>query len=141
MTLHLLIDDLTKELNLTPEQQFRLTAKIKRLIHHEKADVYQRIALYSEGPGGEVLDQFIHETAQGKADSHLLWAEKSDEEIVTWDVGSHQFNQEKPPCQDCGKNLTPRGTAYLHTFSFPDGHAFYCQPCADKRGIWDEEEE
>jgi len=35
--MHELIAELTKMLNLTPEQQFRVSAMIKREIHSEKA--------------------------------------------------------------------------------------------------------
>jgi len=37
-----LIAELTEYLNLTPEQQFRVSAMIKRNIHAEKASVFHR---------------------------------------------------------------------------------------------------
>lgn len=107
MNLHSLINDLTEELNLTAKQQFKLTAKIKRLIHHEKADVYHRYAMYAQGapifdtvtdPENPILigyelpkDQYIHKILFESYKNHEHWAKLSDEEIVTWDVGSHKF--------------------------------------------------
>lgn len=111
MTLHGLIEELTEELKLTPEQQFRLTAKIKRLIHHEKANVFHRYFLYSRGrpifdkpydpknPGQETkivgyepaADEWLNGLLEGKYKQHAELATLPDEEIVTWNVGSHRW--------------------------------------------------
>lgn len=108
-TLHELVEDLTRYLNLNPEQQFRVTAKIKRLIHREKQDVYFRCALYGDGipvfdrsdPNDIKLvghedpaDPFLVDHLTKKAESHKHLATLPDEEIVTWDVGTHKFKQE-----------------------------------------------
>lgn len=114
MTLHNLITELTEILNLTPEQQFRVTAKIKRLIHHEKASLYHRHFLYSRGmpimerpydpldpdrDRGRIvgyeppLDEYLSEILESKAKHHAELAKLSDEEIVTWDIGTHKYER------------------------------------------------
>lgn len=93
-TLHDLVDNLTEYLGLTPEQQFRVTAKIKRLIHLQKQDVFMRYAFYAEGVFGDTpKDPWLHEILSTAADRHHHWASKTDEEIVTWDIGTHTFKQ------------------------------------------------
>jgi hypothetical protein len=106
-TLHELVDELERELKLTPEQKFRVTAKIKRLIHYEKASSYHRYFLYSQGApifegegdnrklvGREpAADEWLSGILSDAYENHQHWANKSDEEIVTWDVGSHKFKQ------------------------------------------------
>lgn len=93
-TLHELVDNLTEYLNLNPEQQFRVTAKIKRLIHREKSDVYSRYAHYAKGMfDHETKDPFLLEILTEGAARHEDWATKKDEEIVTWDIGPHKFKQ------------------------------------------------
>lgn len=107
-TLHDLVDNLTEYLELTPEQQFRVTAKIKRLIHKEKQNVYYRYSLYAQGPGmydrtdpenpihigyEAPQDPFLHNILSISAVNHAEWAKKTDEEIVTWDIGTHKFKQ------------------------------------------------
>lgn len=109
-TLHQLVDNLTEYLSLTPEQQFRVTAKIKRLIHCEKQDLYHRYSLYAQGRGiydntdkeNPVLigredpkDSFLHEILSNSYKNHKHWASLPDEEIVTWNVGTHKFNNGK----------------------------------------------
>lgn len=93
-TVHALVDNLTEYLNLTPEQQFRVTAKIKRLIHIEKQDFAMRYAFYAEGVFGDYpKDPWLHEILSEAAERHQNWSTKTDEEIVTWDVGTHTFKQ------------------------------------------------
>lgn len=109
-TLHDLIANLTEYLNLTPEQQFRVTAKIKRHVHEEKASVFHRYFLYSQGEGifeGEypnsvlvdrepAKDEFLNKIMESKYKQHAEMArEYTDEELVTWDVGTHTFKQGK----------------------------------------------
>lgn len=92
--LHELVDNLTEYLNLTPEQQFRVTAKIKRLIHLEKESVFCRYAHYAEGIfDKEPRDPWLFEILSAGRNNHENWASKTDEELVTWDVGTHKFRQ------------------------------------------------
>lgn len=110
MNIHDLIKDLTEELDLSPEQQFRVTAKIKRLIHHEKASVYMRYAHYAEGcpikvhtdpVTNEVVsidredpaDPWLYEILNQSALNHEHWLSLPDEEIVTWDIGTHKYER------------------------------------------------
>lgn len=112
MVLHQIVDKITSEHNLTPDEEFRVTASIKRLIHSEKYDVYTRCALYAEIPGRpgwwarvklafKVLflwrripkDPFIMNHLREKRDTHRRMLDLPDEEIVTWSVGSHTFKQ------------------------------------------------
>ena len=148
-TLHELVDILTEELNLTPEQQFRVTAKIKRLVHFEKASVFHRYFTYSQGAPlfegeGEnrkctghapAEDEFLHGILEEKYKQHDAMArEYTDEELVTWDIGTHKFRQEKPPCADC-ECAVDNTTGYLTTYT--DGESItFCRPCAEKNGAW-----
>jgi len=111
MTLHDLIADLTKELSLTPEQQFKVTAKVKRLIHNEKHGLCYRLFLYSQGypifdkphdPDNpdtertivgyeEPKDPFINNLLKEKSDSHSKLSELPDDQLVTWNVGTHIY--------------------------------------------------
>lgn len=152
MTLHGLINTLTEELKLTPKQQFRVTAKIKRLIHAEKADVFYRYSMYSQGlpifedgkltGHGAPDDPFLHEILTNKAEQHREMAEEyTDEELVTWDVGTHKFRQEKPPCFKCGKD--PAASGYM-TYYKDGKSSTVCRTCAEASGEWQafhEEEE
>lgn len=106
MTLHTLIDEVTKELNLTPEQQFQLTAKIKRYVHNEKLGLCQRLFRYSNfrriGKGRRQKNKvklsglrFMQSFLQDKIDTHKQYIAATDEEIVTWDIGSHRYVQKK----------------------------------------------
>lgn len=136
-TLHQLVDNLTEYLNLTSEQQFRVTAKIKRLIHHEKHDVYSRYSMYAEGyPPGSPQDPWLHRILTQAADNHKHWASKTDEEIVTWSVGTHIFTQKMPDCTECGNNLASKGYMCVPN---KDSYKYYCQECSLKLGIWVDE--
>ena len=119
--MHDLIEELTKYLNLTPEQQFRVSAKIKRHIHEEKASVFHRYSLYSQGPGiydrtdpenpkligrEPARDPWLSNILKEKAAQHREWAKKSDEEVITWSVGTHKYVQKIEPCSRCGDDLT-----------------------------------
>jgi len=112
--IHDLIADLTQYLELTPEQQFRVTAKIKRYVHTEKASVFHRYFLYSQGhpifdkpydpqnPNAErkiighqeAKDPWINSILKGKYEQHRDMAnDLTDEQLVTWDVGTHKYRQ------------------------------------------------
>lgn len=158
-TLHALVENLTEYLNLTQEQKFRVAAKIKRYTHGEKADFARRMHMYCQGPGiyigegenrakvGEQppLDQFISDTLKEKAYSHSIWAKKTDEEIITYDMGSHVFIQKRPPCSECEIELIDRDMlkvlgGYMTTREKGVTIA-HCKPCAVLKGIWDVEED
>lgn len=156
-TLHALIENLTDYLNLTPEQKFRVAAKIKRHIHEQKSDFACRMHMYCQGPGiyegegenrkkvGEEppLDQFISYILDGKAKSHAEWASLPDEEIITYDMGSHVFIQKRPPCSECNAELSNAAMKQLGgymTLRAEDVHVVYCKSCAMKKGIWEEED-
>lgn len=104
--MHELIKDLTEYLTLTPEQQFRVSAKIKRYIHEEKASVFFRYAMYMQGPpifdntdqdnpkviGHEPSSNpWLHKIMVAKAEQHKEWAKFPDERIITWDVGTFKY--------------------------------------------------
>lgn len=106
--MHDLIEELTKYLDLTPEQQFRVSAKIKRHIHSEKASVFHRYFLYSQGEGiydrtdpeNPVLvgrkvakDPWLNEILKQKYEQHTKLAQLPDEEVITWSVGTHEYKQ------------------------------------------------
>ena len=120
MTIHNLINKLTNDLNLTPEQQFKLTADIKRYTHYQKESVYYRYSMYAQNrldkfffltwkrfinrckstwkyfkTGSTDHEQWIHEILSSAAKNHEHWANLPDEEIVTWDVGSHKYVQKR----------------------------------------------
>jgi hypothetical protein len=154
MTLQGLIDALTEDLDLTPESQFRLTAQIKRLIHDEKASLCNRLMHYAEGmpifdrtdPENPIKigqeppqDQFIYDTLKEKYLTHEEWAKKPDEEIVTWNVGSHIFVQDRPPCRVCGKVLKGTKESYLRIHGDGEDAGTYCKPCALARNLWEYE--
>jgi len=151
--LHALMENLTEYLGLTPEQKFRVAAKIKRHVHSEKHNLTYRLHEYCRGPGiydeggnriGEEppVDKFISYTLYAKTKTHAEWAKKPDEEILTFDMGSHVYDQPRPPCADCKVDLTSResvkklgGLLTLHE----DGVKLsYCKPCAEKNGKWAE---
>lgn len=104
MTIHNLIEELTKDLNLTPEQQFLVTAKVKRLIHHEKASVYSRYHNYANVWGKQTVESkarhldWLKSILGESYKNHVEWAKKPDKEMVTWDVGSFVYPKPKPQC-------------------------------------------
>lgn len=127
--MHDLIKELTEYLGLTPEQQFRVTAKIKRHIHSEKASVFHRYFLYSQGDGiydytnpeepvlvGRKVakDAWLNEVLKEKFEQHQELSHLPDEELVTWSVGTHNYQQKVAPCSVCGVDLTgkPRASRY-----------------------------
>ena len=120
--MHQLIADLTKMLNLTPEQQFRVSAMIKRNIHAEKASLFHRYHHYSLGPA--IFDRtdpenpvhtgryesggndWLTNILESKYEQHSEWSEKPDEEVITWSVGSFKYVQKIEPCSVCKVELT-----------------------------------
>jgi hypothetical protein len=110
--MHELIAKLTKDLNLTPEQQFRVTADIKRHVHEEKASLAHRLMLYAQGapifadkglsddglPEFELIgheepkDPQTYKILEWKYKTHEHWSKLADEKIVTWNVGSHVYS-------------------------------------------------
>lgn len=135
--LHDLIEKLTKNLNLTPEQQFRVTADIKRLVHEEKSHLLMRMCLYSEDSNAETIRDLLN----SKQRTHEAWSNKPDEEIVTWDVGTHRFVQKIPPCSDCkielGRDSKVAGYVHTHDGEKTPTDSYYCPPCAVRRGLWE----
>jgi hypothetical protein len=116
-----LIENLTEYLNLTPEQQFRVSAMIKRNIHAEKASVFQRYFMYGQGDaiydltdpmnpklvGREpAKDPWLNEIMEGKYKQHLELSELPDEKVITWSVGSFKYVQKIAPCSVCAVELT-----------------------------------
>jgi len=144
--MHQLIADLTKMLNLTPEQQFRVSAMIKRNIHEEKANVFHRYSMYLQGPpifdhtdpenpkvighepSGEPHVQGIMEA---KYKQHTEMAKLPDEEVITWSVGSFKYVQHCDPCSVCGVALM--GTNLGRTTTYIKGKSTtYCSTHAPK---------
>lgn len=136
-TLHDLVDNLTEYLDLTDEEKFRVTAKIKRYTHDDKANFAHRMWLYSDGPEKEEGDSFISDTLKMKFESHTALSLLPDEQLVTWDVGTHKFRQPKPPCTECHRVL--EGVDYLSLYK--EGKTIHnCRPCAEANGNWEEHE-
>lgn len=119
--MHELIAELTKMLNLTPEQMFRVSAMIKRYVHDEKASVFSRYAMYGQGAPifdrtdpenpkvighEEPKNKWLHDIMKAKAEQHAEWAQLPDEEVITWSVGSFKYVQKVDPCCVCGEELT-----------------------------------
>ena len=139
-----LIDKLTEYLNLTPEQQFRVSAMIKRNIHSEKASVFHRYFSYSQGapifdrtdPENPVLigheepkHPWLTNILEAKYKQHSEWAKMPDEEVITWSVGSFKYVQKVAPCSVCGVELT--GKPYSSTYS-KGVHQTFCPTHAPK---------
>jgi hypothetical protein len=94
--IHDLIADLTTLLDLTDEQKFLVTAKIKRYVHGEKAEVYLRTLEWAtDFHTVKGKNPFLEKTLEIKVKTHVELYEKPDDEIVTWDVGTHKFNSKK----------------------------------------------
>lgn len=106
--MHDLIKDLTEYLNLTPEQQFRVSAKIKRHVHSQKCSVFHRYFMYSQGAaifdrtdpdnikviGHEpVPHPWLSNILEMKYKQHKELAKLPDEEVITWDIGSFKYNK------------------------------------------------
>lgn len=142
--MHDLIAKLTEMLNLTPEQQFRVSAMIKREIHSEKASVFHRYSMYMQGApifdrtdpenpkviGHEpARDERIHEIMKMKAEQHAEWAKMPDEEVITWSVGSFKYVQKVDPCSVCGTELS--GKPYSSTGGYKDGAYTYKTFCPE----------
>lgn len=80
-----------KIMELDPEAEdfkFRLQALIKRLIHVEKACVYQRALIYKDT---HLFDDWL----EIQCGTHTRMCQLPDEEIITWDVGPHKYKQNK----------------------------------------------
>ena len=101
--MHDLIAKLTTMLSLTPEQQFRVSAMIKREIHDEKASVYGRLAMYAKDAGAPA--RFV-ELTEIKAEGHEAMSKLPDEEVITWSIGTHKYVQKVEPCSVCKVELT-----------------------------------
>lgn len=96
-TIHDLLEYLTGYLSLTPEQQFRVTASVKRLIHSEKLTLLYRLRSYTFGseqyPESAFDREFLKQIFDDKIETHKKWKQLPDEEVVTWSVGSHKYSQ------------------------------------------------
>jgi hypothetical protein len=133
--MHDLIAKLTTMLSLTPEQQFRVSAMIKRHIHAEKASVFSRYHQYSLGapifdrtdPENPVHtgkhesggNDWITNMLKMKAEQHEEWSQMPDNEVITWSVGSFKYVQHRDPCCVCQVDLT--GKPYASTGKYVNG--------------------
>ena len=95
MNLSQLVNNLSKEIKLSPEQKFRLTAHIKRYMHEEKAKIYERWGHYlkTNGPCGRPSDPWLLKVFKQNQEQNEEMLSCTDEQIVTWDVGNHRFNR------------------------------------------------
>jgi hypothetical protein len=94
--IHDLIRDLDALLKLTDEQKFLVTAKIKRYVHGEKANVYHRVQGWATSFGHEKgKNEFLEKTLELKVKTHEDLVSAPDEEIVTWDVGTHKWKSKQ----------------------------------------------
>lgn len=135
--MHDLIAKLTEYLNLTPEQQFRVSAMIKRHVHSEKASVFWRYANYGQGAPifdrtdpenpkvighEEPKNKWLHNIMQEKAKQHSEWSKLPDEKVITWSVGSFKYIQHIEPCSVCGTELT--GKSYTRVVAKGENKTF-----------------
>lgn len=143
--MHDLIAKLTKFLDLTPEEQFRVSAMIKRHIHDEKASVFSRYAMYGQGAPifdrtdpknpvhtgkhEEPKNKWLHDIMKAKAEQHREWSKLPDEEVITWSVGTHKYVQKVEPCSVCKVDLT--GKPYARVVD-KAGNRTYCVTHAPK---------
>lgn len=110
MTLHDLMADLEQSLSLTPEQKFRVAAKIKRYVHGEKYSLLMRMSHYAEYKWAKRIRKFRHrkkamdnslrfltETIIDKMNSHHDWASLPDEQVITFTMGSFTYPPKKDP--------------------------------------------
>ena len=82
-TVGLAVEAIEALVTLTPEQQFRISAIIKRLVHHEKADLLERLQSYCEH-----TPEMGIRTIGEKLITHNNMKDLPDEEIITWSVPS-----------------------------------------------------
>lgn len=144
--MHELIAKLTEMLSLTPEQQFRVSAMIKRHVHSEKASVFHRYYMYAQGDRiydrtdpdnpkltgyGEPKDKWLHDIMKAKYEQHAEWAKMPDEEVITWSVGSFKYVQKKDPCSVCKCELTGTGKGYMTRYE-KGVSTTWCKDCAPK---------
>lgn len=98
---------------------------IKRHIHSEKASVFHRYHMYSQGapifdrtdPENPIVvgheeskNPWLTNILKMKYEQHREWAKFPDEKVITWSVGSFKYVQKVEPCSVCGVELT--GKAY-----------------------------
>jgi len=80
-------------MELDPKQEdyeFRVQAVIKRLIHEAKANTYSKVKFWIE----EFSKEFNLENLEIKIEQHRDMRKNfSDEELITWNVGNHRYNQ------------------------------------------------
>ena len=95
MNLSQLVNNLSKEVKMSPQQKFLVTAQIKRYLHEEKAKIYERWAHYlsTSGPLGRPGDPWLLKVFKQSQHDNEEMLHCKDEQIVTWDVGSHRFNR------------------------------------------------
>ena len=65
------------------DYMFRLQAKLKRLVHHEKHSVYSRLEHYGNGA---TVDWLLSIAITPKVETHKRMSGMADEDIITWDV-------------------------------------------------------
>lgn len=133
-------------LDLTPEQEFRVSAIIKRHVHSEKASVFSRYAMYGQGAPifdrtdpenpkvighEEPKNKWLYDIMKAKAEQHAEMAQLPDEEVITWSVGSFKYEQKKDPCSVCGCNLMGTGKGYMTRYE-KGVSTTWCQDCAPK---------
>lgn len=97
MNLAQLVNNISKEIDLTPEEKFKLTAHVKRFVHQEKAKIYEKWAHYtkSNGSNGRSSDPWMHKVLKEALVMHETLMELPDDQLVTWSVGSHVFKQSR----------------------------------------------
>lgn len=105
-----LMEDLTQYLNLTPEQQFRVTAKIKRHVHGEKymfayrtllnndvMPVMKKSRIKKKWKNHRLRLGWMIEELQNRVKNHQMWSTLPDESVVTWSVGTFTYPPKKAP--------------------------------------------
>lgn len=66
-----------------PQYNFKLQAKIKRFIHAEKSDMYEKFVDWLE----HYPTSFVKEIAKEKAEQHEDMSKNfTDEQLITWEV-------------------------------------------------------
>jgi hypothetical protein len=102
--------EIKKILPMTPEQEFRVHAMIKRHGHCDKHSMYQKMKWWlnmgfergrAEIPAHVV---WVNDILDGKIKTHKEMSADPDEEICTYDVGSHIYKPKPRQPADSGLN-------------------------------------
>lgn len=90
MTVHDVVDAISKQVDLNDEQLFRITAIVKRYTHYEKHDMYHK---FKDWIYNYPVDYLKKNVVDLKIKTHEEMIKMPGEQIVTWSVGTHRYKQ------------------------------------------------